>query len=96
MIIRDYHFNKTIQKICPQNSKISPITYRLTLLFYLHDVHLRELPAAEPEEDDSEEDLDDESRTEREDEREEFGKEDDEEEKEDEGAGPEHTELQEK
>ena len=62
----------------------------------MHDIHLRELPAAEPEEDDWEENRDDESKTEREDEREEIGKEDDEEEKEDEGAEPEHTELQEK
>ena len=86
MIIRDYHFNKTIKKICPQNSKLSPITCRLTLVFYLHDVHLREVPPTEPEKEDSEEDLDDESKTERDDERVEFGKEEDEEEKEDEAG----------
>ena len=62
----------------------------------MHDIHLRELPAAETEEDDLEEDWDDEKETEREDEREDIRKEDEEEEKEDDRDEPEPTRLQEK
>ena len=86
MIIRDYHFNNTSRKSALKTLNHHHLFVELTLLFYLHDFHLREAPTTEPEKEVAEEDLDEDSKTERDDEKVEFGKEEDEEEKEDEAG----------
>ena len=80
MIIRDYHFNNTRRKSALKTLNHHHLFVELTLLFYLHDFRLREVPATEPEKEDAEEDLEDVSITERDDEKVEFGQEEDEDE----------------